>query len=249
MKKLILTFIAALWLSPVYATDLSDMTEAERTDFRAEVRAYLLDNPEVLMEAIKVLEQRQQQEQAQNDEQLVAANLDELVDDGYSYVGGNPDGDVTLVEFQDYRCGYCRKAHAEVAELIRNDGNIRFVVKEFPILGEQSVLSSRLAVATLHKAGPEAYHELGDFLISFSGNLTRKNMAAVLNKQGLNADEILDYMEDPAVSAQIDAVHQLAQKMRISGTPTFILGGDMVRGYVPLANMREMVAYLREVKQ
>ncbi|MFT4715646.1 MAG: protein-disulfide isomerase [Paracoccaceae bacterium] len=226
-----------------------DMTDVERLAFRSEVRAYLLDNPEVLMEAIQVLENRQQQDQAAGDDALVAANIDEINSDGFSYVGGNPEGDVTLVEFLDYRCGFCRRAHDELTKLLEADPNIRLIVKEFPILGEQSTLSARLAVATLHQAGPEAYHALGDFLITFNGNLTEKTMAAVLEKQGLNSAAIIAYMDDPAVAGHIASVNGLAGKLQITGTPTFVLGGEMIRGYVPLANMQEMVAYFRAAEQ
>lgn len=249
MKRLLLTLLAALWFGPLGAAGLNDMTDEERGNFRAEVRAYLLDNPEVLMEAIKILEDRQQDQQSQNDMSLVLDNSVEIFSDGYSYVGGNPDGDVTLVEFQDYRCSYCRKAHSEVAELVKSDGNIRLVVKEFPILGEQSTLSSRLAIATLHKSGPQAYHELSDFLISFSGNLTPRNIETILVKHELPVDEIMDYMDDSIVSSQINAVHLLAGKMQITGTPTFVIGTELLRGYVPLANMREIVAYIRATKE
>ncbi|NOX73692.1 MAG: DsbA family protein [Alphaproteobacteria bacterium] len=227
---------------------LIDMSPAERKAFRSEVRAYLLENPEVLMEAIQVLEQRQQQAQVKNDTDLVTAIADDVYNDGFSYVGGNPDGDVVLVEYVDYRCAFCRKAHFELQELLETDGNIRFIVKEFPILGEQSTISSRLAIATLHKAGPEAYHELGNFLITFNGNLTEPTIRAVLEKQGLNADEIMAYMDDPAVLGQIAAVNRQAASLQITGTPTFVLGGDMLRGYVPLADMRDLVAQVREAR-
>jgi len=247
MKKLLLTLLAVLWLTPVFAEGLSDMTDAERQTFRDEVRAYLLDNPEVLMEAIKVLEGRQQDQQAQTDEMMVVANQSAIYDDGYSYVGGNPDGDITLVEFLDYRCTYCRRAHDEVAELIKSDGNIRLVVKEFPILGEQSTLSSQLAVATLHKAGPVAYNKLGDFLMTFNGNLTPKIMTGILTKlEVAEPEDIIAYMKGDTVAQQIGATRQLASLLKISGTPTFVIGDEMLRGYAPLKTMREIVAYHRD---
>ena len=143
--------------TPSAALDLDAMTDGERAAFRAEVRAYLLDNPEVLMEAIRVLETRDQQAQVAADVALAQANADALFNDGYSYVGGNPDGDITLVEFMDYRCGYCRQAFAEVEQLLELDGNIRFIVKEFPILGEQSMLAAQFAIATQQVAGDDAY--------------------------------------------------------------------------------------------
>lgn len=125
-------------------TDLTSMTDAERAAFGAEVRAYLLENPEVIMEAVAALEQRQAADAANTDRTLVETYSNAIFNDGHSWVGGNPDGDITLVEFLDYRCGYCRKASSEVEQLLETDGNIKFIVKEFPILGEESVISAAL---------------------------------------------------------------------------------------------------------
>ena len=159
MKRLTAATALALALTltaPAHAFDLSQMSDAEREAFRAEIRAYLLENPEVIMEAVAVLEQRDAEKQAQADVDLIAANANALFNDPSSWIGGNPDGDITMVEFVDYRCGYCRKAHDEVAELISSDGNIRFIVKEFPILGEASLTSSRFALAVRQIAGDDA---------------------------------------------------------------------------------------------
>ena len=128
MKKLIATVTLALTLSSPLAAQ-STMTDAERAYFRAEVRAYLLENPEVLMEAIAVLEEKRNSDAAATDAVLLETNADEIFNDPASWVGGNPDGDITVVEFMDYRCGYCKKAFDEVKELIASDGNIRFIVK------------------------------------------------------------------------------------------------------------------------
>jgi len=227
------------------AFNVSALSPEQRTALRKEMRAYLLDQPQVLMEAIAVLEGRQKQQQVQSDIDLVATNRDEIFNDNYSWNGGNLNGDITLVEFQDYRCAYCRRAHNEVKELVKSDGNIRLVVKEFPILGEQSTLSSRLAVATLHKAGPDAYIKLADILITFKGNLTDNNMTGILNKLGLDAPAILAYMNDDAVKGQISKGHDLATKLNITGTPTFVVGNEMLRGYVPLGTMRKIIEGVR----
>lgn len=128
--------LAALLATPVAADGLTDMTDAERAAFGDEVRAYLLENPQVLMEALSVLEQREQQAQAASDQELVAQFSEQLFNDGYSWVDGPADADVTVVEFMDYRCGYCRRAHPEVQQLLDSDANVRLIVKEFPILGE-----------------------------------------------------------------------------------------------------------------
>ncbi len=246
MKNLILTLFLTLLGMPASAAGLTDMTAAERTAFRAEVRAYLLDNPEVLMEALQVLDQRQKAAKAQGDADLVATNAHAIFNDGFSYVGGNPKGDITLVEFQDYRCTYCRRAHNEVKELVKSDGRIRFVLKEFPILGQNSTISSRMAVATLIKAGPAAYVRLTDFLITFNGTLNKPTIRAILKKFKIDADVVMNFMDSPEVSARIAKTHALALRLQISGTPTFVLGGQMLRGYVPLATMRKLVAAARE---
>lgn len=245
MRKFLLSSLACLLALPVLAGGLGDMTEDERDAFRSEIRDYLLENPEVLMEAIAVLEQRQQEAQGASDGALVAAHLDAIQDDGISYVGGNPDGDLTLVEFLDYRCSYCRRAHDEVRELVESDGNIRLVVKEFPILGEQSTLAARLAIATLHKSGPQTYKDVTDFLMTFNGNLGPKNMETILNRFGADSETVLAYLQDPAVTAHIDQVHGLASQLQIRGTPTFVVGDQMLRGYAPLETMREVVAAVR----
>jgi len=226
-------------------TKATEMTADARTAFRREVRAYLMDSPEVLMEAISVLQTRQADEKTKGDKNLVADNADAIFKDGYSWVGGNPDGDVTLVEFMDYRCAYCRRAHPEVAELLSSDGNIRFIRKEFPILGKQSTISSKLAVATLLKAGPEAYAKLSDFLIAFNGNLTPPVMKGILAKFEIEADPVLAYMDSDEVTGVIAKNHALATTLQINGTPTFVLGTELMRGYVPLASMKKMVKSLR----
>lgn len=249
MKALIAAAVTALALTGATGAGASDVTAlsgAERDAFRAEVRAYLLENPEVLLEAIQVLETRQQAAEAAGEEALIAANAEALFDDGHSFVAGNPEGDVTLVEFFDYRCGFCRRAHPEVAELLERDGNIRLVAKEFPILGEESVAAARLAIATLRIAGPEAYAALHDELMTLRGPLDARSGARVLERLGHDPAPILAAMESEAVSQVIASNHALAQRLGISGTPSFVLGDRLLRGYMTLEQMREVVAEARE---
>lgn len=227
------------------AFDLTAMTDAERTALRAEIRAYLLDNPEVIMEAVAVLEERQAATAAQNDVEMVRLNADALFNDAGSWAGGNLAGDILLVEFVDYRCGYCRKAHDEVAQLVEADGNIRLILKEFPILGDQSLMASRFAIATRLVAGDDAYKAVHDALIAFRGNIAEETLMQIATETGQDGAAILARMSDPAVDAVIAANHQLAQRLAISGTPTFVMPDRMLRGYLPLAAMMEVVAEAR----
>lgn len=232
--------------APAGALDVTQMTDAEREAFRAEVRAYLLENPEVIMEAVAVLEERDAAAQAAADTELVQTYAEEIFDDGYSWVGGNPDGDVTLVEFIDYRCSYCRRAHEDVNELVETDGNIRLVIKEFPILGPDSLASSRFAVAVKQVAGDDAYHLAKEALIEMTGEANETTLARLAETLGLDADAILVQMESDEVTAVLAETRALAQRLGINGTPTFVLPDRMLRGYVPLEGMREMVADVRD---
>ncbi len=227
---------------PATAFDLSQMTDAERATFRAEVRAYLMENPEIIIEAVNQLEARQQAEQEAADSALVLSHLDALQNDGYSWVGGNPDGDITIVEFIDYRCGYCRRAHPEVAELIESDGNIRIVVKELPILGEASMTSSRFAVSVKQLAGDDAYKAAHDALITLNSDPATPVLRRLAEGLGLDGDAVLAHMSSADVTSEIARTRALAQALQINGTPSFVFGQEMIRGYVPLDAMREIVA-------
>ena len=232
-------------LSPAYAIDVTEMTPQEREAFHAEIRAYLLENPEVIMEAVAVLEERQKAQRESNDASIIRANAGDIFEDGHSWVGGNPEGDVTVVEFMDYRCGYCRRAFPEVTELVESDGGIRFVVKEFPILGEESVIASRFAVAVKQIEGDAAYKAVHDALMSFKGSVSETPLRRMAGTLGLDTDAIFAHMDSDAVTEVIAANHALARKLGISGTPAFVMDDRMLRGYLPLEDMREVVAEIR----
>ncbi len=227
--------------APLHALDLNQMSAEERALFREEIRAYLMDNPEVIMEAVNALEERQAEQQAQADVDLVAQNAEELFNDGFSFVGGNPDGDVTLVEFMDYRCGFCKRAFGEVEKLLEADGNIRFVVKEFPILGEQSLIASRFTIATRMVEGDEAYKSVHDALMAFNGDITVPALKRISDTFGLDSESIEARMEDEAITEELRATRALAQRLQISGTPTFVLEDEMLRGFLPFDQLQIIV--------
>ncbi|MFY2824831.1 DsbA family protein [Ruegeria sp. MALMAid1280] len=235
----------SLITGPAQALDLNALSDAEKAEFGKQVREYLLENPEVIIEAIDVLEQRNAVAEAAADKDLVQTNADELFNDGYSWVGGNPDGDITLVEFMDYRCGYCRRAVPEVASLLAEDGNIRLVIKELPILGDASVMSARFAVATKHVAGDDAYKQVHDALLEFSGEPTEVTLRRISDGLGLDSDAIIAAMDSDQVTEEIAQTRALAQRMKISGTPSFVLGTEMLRGFLPAAQMQQIADGVR----
>lgn len=237
---------ALLLAQPADATEFGNMSAAERADFHAAIREYLLENPEVLMEALAILEDREAEAEAAAALEMVTNNADEIFDDGHSFVGGNPEGDITVVEFIDYRCGFCRRAHPEVAELVSTDGNIRTVTKEFPILGPESIEASRFAISTLQNLGPAAYQSVNEALISRRGEYSRDALARLATDLDLDGEIIVAGMDAPAVTAVIEENRALAQRLQITGTPTFVVGDRMLRGYLPLAAMRVVVEEQRQ---
>ncbi|MBY8975773.1 thioredoxin domain-containing protein [Rhodobacteraceae bacterium NNCM2] len=243
---------AALCMSLVYtapamaqqSTALSSMSPAERAEFQSEVRAYLLENPEVILEALEILEERREQQAQAADLNIIRSNSEAIFEDGYSFVAGNPDGDITIVEFTDYRCGYCKQAHPEVASLIASDPNIRLIVKEFPILGPESVAAGRMALAAV-EVDASLFGELNERLMSFPGNLTEDMAYRIAGNVGYDVDALKAEAESDATTAKLEENYRLAQELGLRGTPSFILSDEVIRGYVPAADMKKMIAEKR----
>lgn len=229
---------------PAAAFDPAQMTDAEREAFGAAVRDYIMDHPEVLIEAVNKMEAQRLADEAKNDRVLVETHKAAIFDDGHSWVGGNPKGDLTVVEFIDYRCGYCRKIAPEVDALVEKDGNIRLILKEFPILGQESELASRYAIAVRQIAGDAAYKTAHDKLYEIRGAVTLESLGALAKDQGLDSQAIIQRMNTEEVSAEIRANRQLAEQMQIMGTPTFVIGPELLRG-IPSSGLEAAVTQIR----
>lgn len=214
-------------------------------EFGAQVRSYLLQNPEVIFEAVAAFEQRNAQAQADMDIAILAANADALFNDPNSWVGGNPDGDITLVEFLDYRCGFCKRAHDEILTLLQEDSGIRLIVKEFPILGPESELASRFAVASLRLGGDEIYHQVNDSLIRHDGPVTPDYLDDLAGELGLDFAALVTEMESEDVTDILAQNRALAQRLQITGTPTFVMDTEIIRGFVEADILIDMADALR----
>lgn len=241
-----LTSIAACTALTLPALADDGFPVGSRDDFNAAVRAYLLDNPEVLLEAMQVLDAREAEARAAVDEQLVAVNAQALFE-GDDWVGGNPDGDVTLVEFIDYNCGYCKRARPEVNALIDGDSDLRLIRIELPILGAQSELAAQFAIATRSIAGDDAYAEISEALMALrAGAITDDAIRQLSDAYGFDTDAILAEMDSDATRDVIAENRLLAMRLQIQGTPAFVLDDMMLRGYLPLEDMQALVALARE---
>jgi len=236
---------AACLATPAAAFDITAMSAEEKTAFGQAVREYMIENPEVLIEVISTLEARQAEDAAKTDQQLIADNSDALYNDGFSWVGGNPEGDLTMVEFIDYRCGVCRQFNTEVHEAVENDGNIRLVLKEFPILGEDSVRSSRFAIAVLQVAGSDAYEQAHHALMALRSPATDTALEEIANDIGVDSATVMAKMDSDDVTNVLRENQKLGQQMAIQGTPSFVIGDQFLRG-VPRAGISQTIAEVRE---
>tara|TARA_Y100000385_G_scaffold103835_1_gene107433 strand:+ start:2824 stop:3561 length:738 start_codon:yes stop_codon:yes gene_type:complete len=232
MFRIVILFIFLL-ASQSFALDLSKMSVSERALLQEEIRLYILENPEIIMEAVEVLRKKEQQAAVQSDFELVKKHGKAIFEDGFSFTGGNRNGDITLVEFVDYRCGYCKKAHNEVEKLLSNDGNIRFIIKEFPILGDDSLELSKFALAVKIVHGDKMYKIVHDILIKMKAPPSKKAFDQITNNLNLDSSLVENAMDSNEVNGMIAYTRNLAERLKISGTPTFVLNDELIRGYVP----------------
>lgn len=215
---------------------------ADSARFQAAVGQALRANPELVVEALQAMQARQGQMDQMQSRQAVIANRMALEQDGNSHVGGNPRGDVTLVEFYDYRCPYCCQAQAMVSELIKSDPNLRVVYKEFPILGAESMIAARAAVAARSSSFYTQFH---DALMMAPSPLTEESVLKIAGSVGMNVSALQLEMGSSDIDQIIAVNHALAQQIGVNGTPAFVVGDTLVPGVVELADMQQLIAKQR----
>ncbi len=211
------------------------------------VRNYLLQNPEILVEAQSALETKQAEAQQAQAKQVIAANKDALFNSGHDAVFGNPKGDVTVVEFFDYNCGYCKRAMPDMMAILKNDPNVRFVMKEFPILGPDSVRAHIVAQA-FKALMPEKYQQYHLLLLGGQDRATEESAIADAVSLGADEAQLRAKMKDPAVTSAFQATYKIAQQLNINGTPSYIIGDELIPGAVGVDGLVERIAAVRAGK-
>jgi protein-disulfide isomerase len=244
-KLLLSAFLIASLATSGSATAGDELNDAQKLEVEKIIQDYIAKNPEVLIRAMQDYQIRQQaakQEKARNNMITLAADLNT---NPASPVIGNPDGDVTIVEFFDYRCGYCKKVFPTIQALLKEDGNIRYVLKEFPILGPQSVIASQVALAVWNKA-PEKYRDFHTALMTVRGQLSEKRVLSIAEDLGLDASIIARAMNEAPVTNELNKNMRLAQSLGIEGTPAFIIGQELAPGAIGMDELKKMVATARK---
>lgn len=217
----------------------SDVSAAlPKDEFEQRVRDYILNNPEIIMEAARRFEQRQRAAEESEITAVLKSRADEIFRDKESPVGGNPNGNVTLVEFFDYNCPYCRQVTPIMQEAEKADAQLRVVYKEFPILGPNSTFSAKAALAVHRQGKYLAFHKE---LMLERGVADEAKVLRIAAKIGVDVDRMKSEMNDPAITAMVERNLALAQALRINGTPGFVIGDQIVRGAVDLKTLQALI--------
>ncbi|PHQ81644.1 MAG: hypothetical protein COB65_09965 [Thalassobium sp.] len=204
------------------------------------------ENPQIVIEAVEILQQREASAQAQLQAQTLTDQRMLLEQDPNAPVLGNPEGDVTVVEFFDYNCPYCRQAMPEVQGMLDADPNVRLVYREWPILGEGSVFAARAALASRNQGKYEEFHWA---MMGMTGRAEEASVMRIANEVGLDIDQLLADMESPEVNAHLEESMRLSQALGFNGTPSFVIGEDLLPGFVEESVLLEVVQKTRDADQ
>jgi protein-disulfide isomerase len=223
------------------------MSGAQRTEIERIVREYLLKNPEVLQEAIAELEKRQAVAEAEKHQVAVKDNAQALFNSERHVVVGNPKGDVNFVEFFDYNCGYCKRAMTDMLDLMKADPKLRVVLKEFPVLGPGSMEAARVGVAVRmqDKSGGKKYLEFHQKLLAGRGQVDKARAIAAAKEVGLDMARIERDLGSDEVRLSLEESFKLAEKLGLNGTPSYVIGDNVVVGAVGLGPLKEKVNIAR----
>ena len=210
------------------------------------IRDYLIEQPEILVEVQQALMAKRAAEEALQARGAIERHRDALFADLEAPVAGNPDGTITLVEFFDYRCGYCKRVKPTLETLLAENGDLRLVYKEFPILGPESMVAARAALAARNQDLYEPFHWA---LLEAEGSFERADILDIARSVGLDAERLEQDMDDPIIDELIARNADLARALGIRGTPGFVIGEQVIGGALPLDEFRTVIADARQAQQ
>lgn len=218
----------------------------QRAAIEAIIKDVLLKNPELIQEALVELEKRQQQAQVDAQRQVLVTERAAIFESPKSAVAGNPQGDVTLVEFFDYNCGFCKRSLTDLQELIRLDPKLKVVLKDFPVLGADSVEASRVAVAAKNQLKADKYWAFHVALMSTRGRVNGARAIEVAKEHGANVDQLRRDMESAETRSVIEDTVVLGDRLGLTGTPAFVIADEIVFGAVGVEQIKSRIDAVRK---
>jgi protein-disulfide isomerase len=238
--------LGALTLAPAAMAQSAVFNEQQKQAIGEIVKDYLIKNPEVLTEVIAELEKRQAEAQQASQASAVKETQQSLLNASHSYVVGNPSGDITLVEFFDYNCGYCKKALADVQTLMKSDPKLRVVLKDFPVLGPDSVEASRVALAVKNQLQGQKLLDYHVKVMDSRGRVNAERAMAVAREMGVDVARLQKDVEGAEVRNALQENMALGDKLSLTGTPAFVIGETVIPGAVGIDPLKQVIANVRQ---
>ena len=224
----------------------AELSAAQRTEIEGVIKDYLMKNPDVIREVLVEMERKQKADEETARSKAVSDLAPQLFNSQRQAVLGNPNGKITLVEFFDYNCGYCKKALDDVAKLVKAEPELRLVIKDFPVLGPGSVEAAEIATAMRNQAKGDKYWQYHTKLLMTRGQVGKTQALAVAKEMGADMDRLAKDVASPETRASLQEVMALADKLQLSGTPTFVLGDEVIVGAVGQEELRTRIGNMRK---
>jgi protein-disulfide isomerase len=241
--RIFLVFFCFLIACSLARAEPAQIPPEQRQAVEAIIHDYLLSHPDVVVQALNDAEKKLRREAQDNARQALAAHRRDIFDDPATPVGGNPNGDVTIVEFFDYRCPYCKAVEPSLEQLLARDHGLRFSYKEFPVLGTESVVAARAALAANLQGKYEAFHNA---MMAIKGSFDEAKIYEVADSVGLDLSRLKRDMTAPQITAELKANFDLAHALGARGTPTFIIGQEIIPGAIDGATFDHLIATARK---
>lgn len=241
-RDVLLIAVTVLAVGPILSAWAESPSVPARPALDQAIEQYIRSHPEVIEQAMQSLEVKRQRDEKLRIKQAIATHQEELLRDPASPVSGNLIGDVTVIEFFDYRCGYCKRVASAVTQLQKDEPGVRVVYKDFPILGEVSVFGARAALAAREQGKHQAFHEA---MLASENELTQEEVLAIAQRVGLDVKKLEIDLNAPEWQSAIDRNHALAKLLGISGTPGFVVGSEVYPGALELPGLKALVKQAR----
>jgi protein-disulfide isomerase len=243
MRRIVAFVVALCFLiGPVLPVLADGISPAQKTEFEKLVHDYLLEHPEILRDMANKLEVNDKLAADTARSTTLTSQSKDIFHNPIDAVVGNPKGDVTVVEFMDYNCGWCKKSVKELQSLVATDKNVRVVLKEFPIFGDGSEYAARAALASVKQG---KYWELHQAMFASEGKITPEVVDQIAQEHGLDVAKMKIDMKASDIDAAVKKNQALAQSLALTGTPAFIVDDKLIPGYTELANLQSMLATTR----
>ena len=241
-RLIVAAFAALLFVSLPHAVKADEFSTPQRGEIERIVHDYLIGHPEVLQEAMAELDKRQQAAEAEKHKAAVEQHAKALFSSPHEVVLGNAKGNVTFVEFFDYNCGYCKHAMSDMLTLMKDDPKLKVVLKEFPVLGPGSVEAAKVAVAVrMQDKTGQKYLEFHKQLLGGRGQADKARALAVAKDVGMDMGRLEKDMASPEVKATMEENFKLAEALGLNGTPSYVIGDDVVVGAIGLKGLQEKI--------